>query len=331
MNELVKWNKAKQAIVEAKTVDEVKSIKDKAEAMRAYAKQVGESLEVQNDICEIKLRAERRMGEMLKESNIKPGNKNTLKQFSDSNIVSPSEEKLSDFGIEKHESSRYQKIADLSEEKFEEIIKETKQEEKELTESLMLKTAKKIEHESKIQKQKEAIERGDIIGVEGEYEIIVIDPPWQYDDRDKPERGICKYPTMTQQELMKIDIPSGENCILWLWTTNSFMKNAYELLDVWGFDEKTILTWHKGNMGMGNYLRNVTEHCILAIKGNVIKEGIINNKNKFTTLLFEKKTQHSAKPESFYKMIDEICVGKKLDYFARKKRDGWDVYGDEVK
>ena len=61
--ELVKWNNAKQAIIEAKTIDEVLNIRDKAEAMRAYAKQIGESLEVQNDICEIKLRAQRRAGE----------------------------------------------------------------------------------------------------------------------------------------------------------------------------------------------------------------------------------------------------------------------------
>ena len=58
---------------------------------------------------------------------------------------------------------------------------------------------------------------------------------------------------------------------------------------------------------------------------------IIHNNNKFSTFLEEKKTKHSAKPEAFYKMIDEICVGRKLNYFARKKRKGWDVYGDEVK
>ena len=64
---LVKWNNAKRAIMEAKSIDEVKAIRDKAEALRAYAKQAGESLTAQNDLCEIKLRAERRAGEMLKE------------------------------------------------------------------------------------------------------------------------------------------------------------------------------------------------------------------------------------------------------------------------
>ena len=80
--ELTKWNAARNAIIEAKTYDEVKSIKDKMEAMRAYAKQVGESLEVQNNICEIKLRAERKMGEMIKEM---PKNKGSQGQLKGSN------------------------------------------------------------------------------------------------------------------------------------------------------------------------------------------------------------------------------------------------------
>ena len=65
--ELIKWEKARSAIAEAKSVDELKLIRDKAEAWRYAAKQAKESLIVQNDIAEIKIRAERRAGELLKE------------------------------------------------------------------------------------------------------------------------------------------------------------------------------------------------------------------------------------------------------------------------
>ena len=68
MKSLEKWNALRSAIVEAKTVDEVKNIRDKAQVMKAYAKQIGESLECQNDISEIKIRAEHRVGEMLLET-----------------------------------------------------------------------------------------------------------------------------------------------------------------------------------------------------------------------------------------------------------------------
>jgi len=38
---------------------------------------------------------------------------------------------------------------------------------------------------------------------------------------------------------------------------------------------------------------------------------------------------HSRKPEEFYQLVDSLCIGRKLDYFGRKRREGWDIYGTE--
>ena len=184
-----------------------------------------------------------------------------------------------------------------------------------------------IIREIKLEEQKKDIEtlKPEFNGV---YDIIVIDPPWKYNakyDKDG-RRGGGAYPEMDIEELKEIKLPTKKDCVLWLWVTNNFMKEALELLDVWDFELKTILTWNKEIMGLGAWLRGKTEHCILAIKG----KPYFNN-TKWTTLISEKRTTHSTKPEIFYKMVEEICAGRKLDYFARKKRDGWDVYGDEVK
>lgn len=326
---LVKWNAAKKAIVEAKSIDEVKGIRDKAMAMQAYAKQIGESLEVQNDICEIKLRAERRAGEMLKETELNKG-RPSEKGLHDVTVIT----KLSDLGIDKHESSRWQKIAGIPEKQFESLINEVKEDNKELTESFLLSTVKKIDRIDKIEKQKKAIEKGELPLPKGTFEIIVMDPPWPY-SRDGTSydptgnRAMVPYPEMSMEKLEEIYIPGSEDCVLWLWTTNAFMKDAYHLLKVWGFEDKTILTWNKEFLGAGWWLRNITEHCILAVKGEPRKKGFFDNK-KWTTLISEKRTQHSVKPELFYKLVDEVCTGRKLDYFARKKRDGWEVWGDEV-
>lgn len=59
---LTRYEAAKQALMEARSIDEVKDVRDKAEALRLYMKQAGESLEMQNAVAEIKLRAERRAG-----------------------------------------------------------------------------------------------------------------------------------------------------------------------------------------------------------------------------------------------------------------------------
>ena len=52
-----------------------------------------------------------------------------------------------------------------------------------------------------------------------------------------------------------------EDTILWVWTTNLFMRHAYTVLDAWGFEERTILTWAKDRFGNGDWLRGQTEHA----------------------------------------------------------------------
>ena len=160
----------------------------------------------------------------------------------------------------------------------------------------------------------------------GKYHVIVIDPPWQYSKRseDPTHRGRCGYPTMSIEEISKKEIPAEEDTILWLWTTNAFMHEAYHILDAWGFTPKTILTWVKDRMGVGDWLRGQTEHCILAIKG----KPLINLKNQ-TTVLNAPMREHSRKPDEFYLMVEQLCPGKKIDMFSREPRKGWDQWGCE--
>ena len=63
-----KFQAAYLALQKAKSVDEVKRVRDQAEAIRLYVRQQNMGLEMQNNAAEIKLRAERRAGEMLEES-----------------------------------------------------------------------------------------------------------------------------------------------------------------------------------------------------------------------------------------------------------------------
>ena len=83
-----------------------------AEAYRYALKQAKESPEVIRKAEEIKLRAERRAGELLKETPKATGN-----QYS-ANSNDTSEQKLEDMGISYDQSSKWQKIADIPEEKF---------------------------------------------------------------------------------------------------------------------------------------------------------------------------------------------------------------------
>jgi DNA modification methylase len=148
--QLVKLDAARRALAAASTLEEIKVIRDQAEAFRAYVKYQGESLEMQNQAAEIKLRAERDAGKLLKQME-----KNKGVRLGGC-IVQPPENtpKLKDLGIEKTQSMRWQQIADLPEDIFEEVIEETKEEKKELTQALMLKEHKKIQLSEKKEKHK---------------------------------------------------------------------------------------------------------------------------------------------------------------------------------
>ncbi len=324
--QLIKWDKLRNQIEQARDIQELTNLSDKLEAIRVMARQSKQSLEVQNRIAEYRLRVERKKGEWL-EDNIE--RKGTGANQYNTELKSTTTT-LADVGISKDESSKSKRIAGLDEKQFEEYIQETKKTNEEVTLAGAVKLAKQIIREEKIEEQKEEIKKENIEQPKGNFDVIVIDPPWDYgtDKSYDPDgfRGTCPYPVMNQTELLKIKLPSKEDCIIWLWTTNTHIRDAYELLEEWGYVAKTILTWDKVNIGIGHWLRSRTEHCILAVKGS----PVWTNKT-YSTLLQEKRTTHSTKPESFYKMVDEICVGRKLDYFARKKRKGWVVFGDEIK
>ena len=73
--QLVKLDEAKRALAEASTLQEIKDIRDKAEAIKAYLKAAEYSLEMQNQAAETKLRAERKGGELLKQMEKSKGSK----------------------------------------------------------------------------------------------------------------------------------------------------------------------------------------------------------------------------------------------------------------
>jgi len=187
---------------------------------------------------------------------------------------------------------------------------------------------KKQDRKESIERQKEEIRSNKIEMPEGKFEIIVIDPPWNY-GREYDAMGsrvANPYPEMTLDELRRINIPASENCILWLWATHAFIWDAKELMDYWGFQYKAVLVWNKEKMGMGVWLRMQIEFCLLGIKGSPLW-----NANDIRDIIHEARREHSRKPDKFYKMIDENFVGRRLDYFSREARPGWRVMGNDTK
>ena len=162
----------------------------------------------------------------------------------------------------------------------------------------------------------------------GPFRVLVADPPWAYAKRkdDGTHRAALTYPDMTTDEICALPVGAmaSDDSILWLWTTNAFMRDAFRVLDSWGFREKTILTWVKSKMGTGDWLRGKTEHCILAVRGR--PTVVLTNQ---TTALEGAVREHSRKPDEFFALVEALCPGSKVEMFARKKREGWSAWGPE--
>ena len=315
MSELILWDKMKQAVVECHDIDEISNIRNQAEAYRYALRQAKESPEVIRKAEEIKLRAERRAGELLKETDFQQGSRGYGKKV-ESHPVTP----LSELGVTKNQSSNWQKIANIPEEKFENYIEV----QKELSTNGALKIAKQILREEEINKIKGKIENKELVAPDGLFDVIVIDPPWNYGGNYNPDgrRVSSPYPEMALDELKELAIPSSDDCVLWLWTTHKFIWDAKFLLEHWGFDYKAILTWDKDKMGMGSWLRMQCEFCLMGVKG---KPTLL--RNDVRDIINEPRRQNSRKPESFYNMAETLTIGRKLDYFSREPREGWEVYG----
>lgn len=164
----------------------------------------------------------------------------------------------------------------------------------------------------------------------GPFRVVVADPPWRYDVRseDPSHSGALPYPSMATAEICALPVAdlAYDDAVLWLWTTNAHMPDAFEVVKAWGFEYKTILTWAKPSIGTGNWLRGQTEHVLLAVRGH--PTILLSNQS---TLLSAPKGQHSEKPDAFFDLVEHLCPGSKLELFARRPREGWAVFGDEVR
>jgi len=175
------------------------------------------------------------------------------------------------------------------------------------------------------------------------YKAILADPPWPYKQKlgrgkkaGHTTRGGLPYKTMSIEEIADLPVSkiADKNCMLFLWTTNSHIHNALHIVERWDFTYKTMITWVKHHFGLGYWFRGQTEHLLFGVRGKPrakFKGPHGATGKSWSTVVFAKRTVHSKKPEIVYEMIEDISEPPRIELFARTKRPGWDVWGNEVK
>ena len=166
----------------------------------------------------------------------------------------------------------------------------------------------------------------------GKYRIIYADPPWQYGDkRDGNTTGAeDHYKTMSISELCEFPMKeiTEDNAVLFLWVTSPLLEDSFSIIKAWGFQYKTSFVWYKVKHNMGHYNSVRHELLLIATKGSCLPD---NKKLYNSVQQIERSETHSEKPEQFRQIIDELYTyGNRIELFARKKVEGWEVWGNEI-
>ena len=171
------------------------------------------------------------------------------------------------------------------------------------------------------------------------YSIIYADPAWSFKNYSKKGEGRNPnqhYETMSIDDIKNLPVSkiADQNCVLFLWVVNHSLPLAFEVIERWGFEYKTMgFVWVKKNLksdgfftGLGYWTRGNPELCLLATKG---KPSRISKSVK--ELVIEPRSSHSKKPNIIRDKIVEL-VGDvpRIELFARETTDGWDSWGNEV-
>lgn len=163
------------------------------------------------------------------------------------------------------------------------------------------------------------------------YEVILADPPWDYDFTASSSRSVQNhYPTMALEAICALNVGdlAAKDSVLFLWVTPPKLPDGLRVLESWGFTYVTCAIWDKQHFGMGYYFRQ--QHEILLVG----KKGALPSplpETRPASVLRSARTAHSEKPEAVYAALETMYpTQKRLELFARQARPGWSVWGNQV-
>jgi DNA modification methylase len=291
---------AQAQLAQIKTLESGVDYLNKVKAIEVWAKAEKKDAELQNMIAEQKIRTQRILGQLLKESDLKRGN---APGSNNREIVKSKDTTLQSFGISKDQSSAFQKIAALPEEVFEReiaVAKEESEKRVELTTSRVLFAAKEYEQQKKKEQHKQDVMgkrvqnifedsfiNGDCLAVletlpNNSIDIVITDPPYgisyksnrsKFDDaitkRGLLNDGADEAFTLLDKTCEVLSRKCAENSHLYFFCSWSVFSQFEKIISEY-FTIKTPIVWDKGNKGSGdleNDWGNQTEIIIFCIQG----------------------------------------------------------------
>jgi N6-adenosine-specific RNA methylase IME4 len=175
------------------------------------------------------------------------------------------------------------------------------------------------------------------------YRTICADPPWPYVEGTsvtirsveverrggKSFRHPLPYGWMSVPQITVLPVGelADDDAHLYLWTTQRFLRDAFDIVEILGFQPSATLVWCKAPRGWtpgGPYMSTV-EFVLFCQRGSLA------TKTRVRSQWFNwPRSRHSAKPEAFIDMVEQVSPGPYVELFARRHRLGWDVIGDAM-
>lgn len=170
---------------------------------------------------------------------------------------------------------------------------------------------------------------------------MAADPAWKFGDKlPGAGRGAAKnYRVQTLDQIRGYPLPPLlDDAYLFLWRVSAMVEEAYSVVRAWDFTPKSEVVWRKLTkegkpwFGMGRHVRASHETCIVATRGRPTRLSA-SVRSVFEAPVprdAEGRYVHSAKPEEFVKLIEQLTPGPYVELFARRVRPGWVCLGDQA-
>jgi N6-adenosine-specific RNA methylase IME4 len=326
---LVKYDAARHALHEARSVDEVKEIHNQAEAMRAYARQARDDGMIA-DATEIKLRAERRLGDLMAEQarmvgKAKPRGSNQYKErVARKPDALPT---LAEAGIDKNLAHRARRAAAMTPKAFDQVVQAAREGVTGAAARALMQINKK---KRRMARKRELGQRQGQLPADKRYGVIYADPPWlEYDSSDGGmDQAGENHPTMPLGKICALQVPAADDAVLFLWATVPMLQAAFDVMQFWRFDYRSHLVWVRDHAGTNSWTRNQHELLLIGTRGNVPAPAA---DNQYESVQNAPRGEHGGKPPIFAVIIERMFPAlQRLELFARAARQGWDAMDNEM-
>lgn len=170
----------------------------------------------------------------------------------------------------------------------------------------------------------------------GGFDLIMADPPWSFDLRSQKgeeKSAQAQYGCMSLDAIAALPLAAlaAENAVLWLWATNPLLREAFQIMDAWGFTYKTAGHWVKttkhGKLGFGTgyILRCAGEPFLIGTR------GAPKTAKNVRSVVMGRIREHSRKPEEAFLEAEKLMPdAKRIEVFSRQRRPGWSNWGNEA-